>query len=63
MRAPGYRDGPSAGAVILMAQARLLLLMAVGVLLLRERDRLPAKLTAGALMLAGIGVLASGAGA
>jgi len=37
--------------------------MAVGVLLLRERDRLPANLAAAALMLAGIGALASGAAA
>jgi drug/metabolite transporter (DMT)-like permease len=56
-----YGAGGGAGDVILVAQVRLVLLMAVGVLLLRERDRLPAKLTAAALMLAGIGALASGA--
>jgi len=58
-----YAAGGTAGDVILVAQLRLLLLMAVGVLLLRERDRLVAKLTAAVLMLAGISVLASGAGA
>ena len=58
-----YGAGGSAGDVILVAQLRLVLLMAVGVLLLRERDRLPAKLAAAALMLAGIGALASGAAA
>ncbi len=58
-----YAAGGTAGDVILVAQLRLVLLMAVGVLLLRERDRLGAKLTAAALMLAGIGALASGAGA
>jgi drug/metabolite transporter (DMT)-like permease len=57
-----YAAGGTAGDVILVAQLRLVLLMAVGVLLLGERDRLPAKLGAAALMLAGIGVLASGAG-
>jgi drug/metabolite transporter (DMT)-like permease len=53
-----YGAGGSAGDVILVAQVRLVLLMAVGVLLLRERDRLPAKLVAATLMLAGIGMLA-----
>jgi drug/metabolite transporter (DMT)-like permease len=56
-----YGAGGSAGDVILVAQARLVLLMAVGVLWLRERDRLPAKLVAAGLMVAGIGALAAGA--
>lgn len=56
-----YGAGGSAGDVILVAQARLVLLMAVGVLWLRERDRLPAKLAAAALMVGGIGILAAGA--
>jgi drug/metabolite transporter (DMT)-like permease len=56
-----YGAGGSAGDVILVAQLRLLLLMAVGVLWLRERDRLPAKLVSAALMVAGIGALAAGA--
>jgi len=57
-----YAAGGTAGDVILVAQLRLLLLMAAGVLLLRERDRLGAKLVAAVLMLSGIGVLAAGAG-
>lgn len=56
-----YAAGGTAGDVILVAQVRLVLLMAVGVLLLRERDRLQAKLLAAVLMLAGIGTLAAGA--
>jgi uncharacterized membrane protein len=56
-----YGAGGSAGDVILVAQLRLVLLMAVGVLWLRERDRMPAKLVSAALMVAGIGVLAAGA--
>jgi drug/metabolite transporter (DMT)-like permease len=56
-----YGAGGGAGDVILVAQVRLVLLMATGMLLLRERDRLVAKLAAAGLMLAGIGALAAGA--
>ena len=49
--------------MILVAQVRLVALMAIGTLLLGERERLPRKLGATALMLAGIATLAtSGAG-
>jgi drug/metabolite transporter (DMT)-like permease len=54
-----YAAGGSAGDVILVAQVRLVLLLAVGVLLLRERDRLAAKLGAATLMIVGIAALAS----
>lgn len=52
-----FQAGGSAGDVILVAQVRLVLLMAVGVALLRERDRLGRKLVAAVLMLIGITVL------
>lgn len=58
-----YAAGGTAGDVILVAQLRLVLLVGVGVLWLRERDRLPAKLAAATLMLVGIWVLAAGADA
>ena len=54
-----FQAGGTAGDVILVAQVRLVALMAVGVLVLRERDRLGAKILAGVLMLAGLLVLAS----
>lgn len=57
-----YAAGGTAGDVILVAQLRLVLLLAVGVVVLRERDRLGAKLAAAALMLLGVGALAAGAG-
>lgn len=57
-----YAAGGTAGDVILVAQLRLVLLLAAGVLLWRERDRLGAKLLAATLMLVGIGALAAGAG-
>ena len=53
-----FAAGGSAGDVILVAQVRLVALMAVGTLLLGERDRLPRKLAATALLLAGITALA-----
>ena len=56
-----FAAGGSAGDVILVAQVRLVALMAVGTLLLGERDRLPRKLAATALMLAGIAALATSA--
>ncbi|TVR92647.1 MAG: hypothetical protein EA416_06840 [Trueperaceae bacterium] len=49
-----FQAGGTAGDVILVAQVRLVALMAVGVLVLRERDRLGAKILAGVLMLAGL---------
>lgn len=57
-----YAAGGRAGDVILVAQVRLVLLTAVGVLLLGERDRLPRKGLAAVLMLVGIAALARGGG-
>ncbi|CAN5704279.1 hypothetical protein BH23DEI1_BH23DEI1_19840 [soil metagenome] len=55
-----FATGGSAGNVILVAQARLLVLMAVGIAVMGERDRLARKLAAAALMLAGITALSLG---
>ncbi|WP_027894019.1 DMT family transporter [Calidithermus chliarophilus] len=55
-----YQSGGGAGEVILVAQARLLLLVAAGVVLLGERDRLGRKLLAVGLMVAGISLLYRG---
>lgn len=52
-----YQAGGSAGQVILLAQARLVVLVLTGVLLLGERERLGRKALATVLMIAGIGVL------
>lgn len=52
-----FAAGGSAGGVILLAQVRLLALMAVGVAVLRERDRLGRKALAAALMLVGVAAL------
>ena len=52
-----FGAGGSAGGVILLAQVRLLVLVAVGVLLLGERDRLGRKALAAVLMLAGVAAL------
>jgi drug/metabolite transporter (DMT)-like permease len=52
-----FAAGGSAGQVILVAQLRLVLLMAVGVMLLGERDRLGRKLAAATLMIAGLASL------
>lgn len=52
-----YAAGGQAGDVILVAQVRLAILLTVGVLLLRERERLPRKITATVLMLIGIALL------
>ena len=52
-----FAAGGSAGGVILLAQVRLVVLMAVGVLLLGERDRLGRKAIAALLMLAGVAAL------
>ncbi|MDX2006796.1 MAG: DMT family transporter [Meiothermus sp.] len=49
-----YQADGAAGQVILVAQARLLLLVGIGVLVLGERERLSRKLIAALLMLAGI---------
>jgi drug/metabolite transporter (DMT)-like permease len=54
-----FAAGGTAGDVILVAQARLLLLVAVGVIVLRERDRLGRKLGAVTLMLVGIAFLSA----
>jgi drug/metabolite transporter (DMT)-like permease len=56
-----FGAGGTAGDVILVAQARLLILVGVGVIVLRERDRLLRKMTASALMLGGIALLAADA--
>lgn len=52
-----YQAGGGAGQVILLAQARLILLVLVGVFLLGERERLGRKLLASVLMIVGIVVL------
>jgi drug/metabolite transporter (DMT)-like permease len=57
-----FAAGGGAGQVILAAQIRMFVLVAVGVVLLRERDRLARKLLAGVVMLAGVYWLAGGAG-
>ena len=49
-----FQAGGSAGQVILVAQVRLLLLMTVGIMLLNEKDRLPRKMVAAGLMVAGM---------
>lgn len=49
-----FQAGGSAGQVILVAQVRLLMLMTVGITLLRETDRLPRKVIAAGLMVAGM---------
>lgn len=53
-----YAAGGRAGDVILVAQLRMLLLFAAGVLLLRERSRLALKGAASLLMLLGVTLLA-----
>lgn len=53
-----FAAGGTAGGVILVAQVRLLILMAVGLTLLRERDRLRRKIAAAGLMLLGIAAFA-----
>jgi uncharacterized membrane protein len=57
-----FAAGGGAGQVILAAQIRMFVLVAVGVVLLRERDRLARKLLAVVAMLAGVYWLAGGAG-
>ena len=52
-----YQAGGAAGQVILVAQARLLILLFIGILILNERERLSRKLLATVLMVAGILVL------
>jgi drug/metabolite transporter (DMT)-like permease len=52
-----YQADGTAGQVILVAQARLLVLVMVGVLVLGERERLERKILATILMLAGIFLL------
>lgn len=52
-----YQAGGGAGQVILVAQIRLVLLVMVGVVILRERDRLDRKILAVILMIAGISLL------
>lgn len=56
-----FAAGGGAGQVILAAQVRMFVLVAVGVILLGERDRLARKLLAGCAMLAGVYWLALGA--
>jgi drug/metabolite transporter (DMT)-like permease len=55
-----FAAGGTAGGVILVAQVRLVVLTAVGVVWLGERDRLGRKLLAAALMLAGVAALVAG---
>lgn len=57
-----FAAGGGAGQVILAAQIRMFALVAVGVVLLRERDRLARKLLAVVVMLAGVYWLATGGG-
>ena len=54
-----FAAGGAAGEVILVAQGRLLILLAVGIVILRERDRIPRKLVAGVIMLVGIALLSA----
>jgi drug/metabolite transporter (DMT)-like permease len=49
-----FQAGGSAGQVILVAQVRLLILMTVGIALMNEKDRLPRKVIAAGLMIAGM---------
>lgn len=49
-----FNAGGSAGQVILVAQVRLLILMTVGIMLFNEKDRLPRKILAAGLMVAGM---------
>jgi len=49
-----FQAGGSAGQVILVAQVRLLILMTVGIALMNEKDRLPRKIVAAGLMIAGM---------
>ena len=55
-----FAAGGGAGQVILAAQIRMFVLVAVGVVVLGERDRLGRKLIAGVAMLAGVYWLATG---
>lgn len=57
-----YAAGGRAGDVVLVAQVRLVLLLAAGVLVFRERDRLARKGLAAALMIVGIAALARAGG-
>lgn len=52
-----FAAGGSAGRVILVAQVRLLILLAAGVVVFGERERVARKLAAAAVMLAGLAVL------
>ena len=52
-----FTAGGAAGEVILVAQGRLLILLAVGVVIFKERSRVIQKLVAGVIMLAGIALL------
>jgi len=52
-----FAAGGSAGEVILVAQVRLLILLTVGIVLLKERQRMGRKAVAALLMLAGIAAL------
>ncbi|MER3484548.1 MAG: hypothetical protein C4332_16760 [Meiothermus sp.] len=52
-----YQAGGGAGQVILLAQARLIILVPVGVFVLGERERLGCKVLASVLMIMGILVL------
>ncbi|MEX2536830.1 MAG: EamA family transporter [Trueperaceae bacterium] len=56
-----FAAGGGAGQVILAAQIRMFVLVAVGVVLLGERDRLGRKILAGVAMVAGVYWLAAGA--
>jgi uncharacterized membrane protein len=57
-----FAAGGGAGQVILAAQVRMFVLMAVGVVLLGERDRFGRKMVAAVSMLAGLYWLTTGAG-
>jgi drug/metabolite transporter (DMT)-like permease len=57
-----YAAGGEAGTVILIAQVRLVLLLAAGYFLWRERDRLGRTLAAALAMIIGVTLLALGAG-
>ncbi len=54
-----FGAGGTAGEVILVAQGRLLILLAVGILVLKERNRITRKLVAGVIMLMGIALLSA----
>lgn len=53
-----YAAGGHAGEVILLAQVRLVLLLTAGIVLWRERDRLPRSLAAALAMILGVTLLA-----